>query len=318
MSRSEFAHLGGYEIVRPLAAGGMGAVYLALDPAGRQVALKVLHIAGGADASYEHAMRAMFDHEIHVCLLLDHPGLPQVRSHGSDRGVDYLAMDYVRGLDLSELADSTRCGNPALAIAITSAAADALDHAHRQGLVHRDVSPSNLMVTYDGDVKVIDFGIAAPVGTSHGGAICGKAAYISPEQCLGEAVDARSDVWALGVVLYELATGYHCFSGTSELACMVAVVSRDLVLPSALDPMFPRELEDVILTALSIDPAERFASAAELAAALRELPCAYGPTIGRLAIAHAVQQAGGEPCTAGLEASTKPELPIHFRPADAA
>ncbi|HEY3807019.1 MAG TPA: serine/threonine-protein kinase [Kofleriaceae bacterium] len=313
MSRSEFAHLGGYEIVRPLAAGGMGAVYLARDPAGRELALKVLH---GDDP----ALREMFGREVHACLAFDHPGLPRVCSYGSERGVAYLAMDYVRGVDLVELVDTMRCANHALAIAIASSAADALDHAHRCGLVHRDVSPSNIMVTFEGDVKVIDFGIAAPIGTSHDGAICGKAAYIAPEQCLGDPVDARSDVWALGVVLYELATGRPCFVGNSELACMLAVVRRDFVLPSELDPMFPRELEDVILTALAVDPAQRYASAAELAGVLRELPCAYGPTIARLAIACAAQQArGGVTARAtASELSTKPELPIHFRPSAAA
>jgi serine/threonine protein kinase len=316
MSRSELSqlsHLGGYEIVRPLAAGGMGAVYLARDPAGREVALKVLH---GDD----YALRTLFDHEVRVCRLLDHPCLPHVYSYGSERGIAYLAMEYVRGVDLCALVDSMRCANPSLAIAVAIAAADALDHVHRCGLVHRDVSPSNIMVTLDGDVKVIDFGIAAPVGTSHDGAVCGKAAYIAPEQCLGDAVDARSDVWALGVVLYELATGQPCFTGNSELACMLAVVRRELVLPSALDPAFPRELEDVILTALAIDPAQRYASAAELAEALRELPCAYGPTIARLAIAHATQHASGAAVarTVASELSTKPELPIHFRPAAAA
>ncbi|HEY1814458.1 MAG TPA: serine/threonine-protein kinase [Kofleriaceae bacterium] len=299
--------------MRPLAAGGMGAVYLARDPGGRELALKVLH-------SGEPALREMFDREVRACLSFDHPGLPRVCSYGSERGVAYLAMDYVRGVDLVELVDTMRCANYALAIAIASSAADALDHAHRGGLVHRDVSPSNVMVTFDGDVKVIDFGIAAPIGTSHDGAICGKAAYIAPEQCLGDPVDARSDVWALGVVLYELATGRPCFVGNNELACMLAVMRRDFVLPSELDPAFPRELEHVIATALAVDPAQRYASAAELAEALRELPCAYGPTIARLAIAHAAQQARGHVTARATasELSTKPELPIHFRPAAAA
>jgi eukaryotic-like serine/threonine-protein kinase len=323
---------GPYVVYERLGVGGMATVHRALERGvegfERYVALKRLlpHLA--EDASFIKS----FVREAKLASLLTHINIVQIYELGRVGTEYFISMEYIDGRDVRQILRHARkvTGPPPIhvTIGLILQLCEALDYAHTKvdetgtplGLVHRDVSPSNIMVTLEGDVKVIDFGIAAPVGTSHDGAICGKAAYIAPEQCLGDAVDARSDVWALGVVLYELATGQPCFTGNSELACMLAVVRRELVLPSALDPAFPRELEDVILTALAIDPAQRYTSAAELAEALRELPCAYGPTIARLAIAHAAQQASGAAVarTVASELSTKPELPIHFRPAAAA
>jgi serine/threonine protein kinase len=293
MSQYDAAGLGGYEVVRLLATGGMAQVFLARDTNGRELALKVLREDGDA-------VREMFRDEARVGALLDHPGLARVHAHGRAGTTDYIAMDYVRGVDLRRLIGRMRAvhGTPryALAIAIVAAAADALEHAHSAtdqhgaplGLVHRDVSLSNVMITEDGGVKVIDFGIASVGGTcrdSELGTIRGKAAYMAPEQCTGDAIDARSDVWSLGVVLHELATGHRCFRGEGGLACMLAVVRGDFSAPSELVAEFPPALERVICKALSHDPRDRYATAGELAAALRALHLAWSPAASRAAIA---------------------------------
>lgn len=293
MSNSDAGRLGDYEVVRLLATGGMAQVFLARDGAGRELALKLLR-----DDSM--GARAMFRDEARVGALLDHPGLARVHAHGRIGDIDFLAMDYVRGIDLREMIERMRdvTGTPryGLAIAIVAAAADALAHAHAATdddgaplqLVHRDVSLSNVMVSEDGAVKVIDFGIASVGGKcrdSEVGTIRGKAAYMAPEQCTGGTIDARTDVWALGVVLYELATGRRCFHGDRGLGSMLAVVRGDYATPSEIVPEFPHALERVISKALSHEPRDRYASAGELGAALRALDLAWSPAASRAAIA---------------------------------
>jgi serine/threonine-protein kinase len=168
------------------------------------------------------------------------------------------------------------------AVAIVAAAAAGLDHAHRRSgldgaplrLVHRDVSLSNIMVGHDGAVKVVDFGIAsttiASIHTSPG-MVRGKASYMSPEQCLGEPVDLRADVFGLGVVLYELTTGVRCYGGKGDFDRMLAVVRGDYIAPSDLVAGYPLALERVVRRALEVSPARRFASAAEMIDALERI-----------------------------------------------
>jgi serine/threonine protein kinase len=333
MSLSDASGLGEYEVIRLLATGGMAQVFLARDASGRELALKVLRDDGDL-------AREMFRDEARVGALLDHPGLARVHAHGCTGNTDYIAMDYVRGVDLRTLIDRMRAvrGAPryALAIAIVAAAAEALDHAHgatdQHGaplkLVHRDVSLSNVMVTNDGGVKVIDFGIASVGGTcrdSELGTIRGKAAYMAPEQCIGGTIDARSDVWSLGVVLYELATGRRCFRGEGGLGCMLAVVRGDFTAPNELVAEFPPALERVICKALSHDPRDRYASAGELAAALRALHLAWSPAASRAAIACMAtaddsdddRMIDAEPAseTSLTELATRRDLPQHVRAA---
>jgi serine/threonine protein kinase len=155
--------------------------------------------------------------------------------------------------------------------------------------VHRDVSLSNIMVGHDGSVKVIDFGIAqssAQIHRTNPGIVRGKASYMSPEQCLGDAVDLRTDVFALGVVLYELTTGKRCFQGNSDFERMLAVVRGDYVPPSVHVPEFPQALEQVIRTALAINPCDRYASAAAMIEALETVASLEGWTLGT----HATQR----------------------------
>lgn len=213
----------------------------------------------------------------------------------TDGGVHYLAMEHVDGADLREILGRAQRHREALpydcAVTIVAHAAAGLDHAHRRcapdgrplHLVHRDVSLSNIMVGRDGSVKVVDFGIAtsaASLHTTNPGIVRGKASYMSPEQCLGDPVDLRTDVFALGVVLYELTTGRRCFHGDTDFERMLAVVRGNYVPPSVLVSEFPVVLEQVIDTALAFDPAQRFPSAAAMIEALDAVALLEGWALG--------------------------------------
>jgi serine/threonine protein kinase len=295
------SHLGPYELVRPLGKGGMAAVYLARTghgPSARQVAIKVLE-PDAADEGTE-----MFLTEARLVGMLQHPNIASVIDVDIADGRLYLAMEYVDGVDLRQLmvACFARKQLPSyeVALAIIAQAAAGLDHAHRRcdaagrplRLVHRDVSLTNIMVTHDGGVKVVDFGIArSTLSTQHTlpGTVRGKPSYMAPEQCRGEVVDHRSDVFSLGVVLYELTTGLRCFEGATDFDRMLAVVRGAFQRPSVVVPEFPRDLEHVILTALALEPEDRYASCAALVAALEEILCERRWAGGASAIRRAMQ-----------------------------
>ena len=296
--------LGPYELVRRVAQGGMADIYLA-QREGRHVAVKVLnqHRAGDAEA------RALFVDEAHLLAMLHHDNLARVLELDVADGMHFLAMEYVHGADLRELLAACAARHEGVpyetAVAIVAAAAAGLDHAHRRcgpdgrplHLVHRDVSLSNIMVGHDGAVKVVDFGIAtASVSLHHTnpGIVRGKASYMSPEQCLGDPVDLRTDVFALGVVLYELTTGHRCFHGNSDFERMLAVVQGQYELPRDLVPDFPEDLEAVIRTALALDPEQRFASAAALIAALEQVAIRRDWRLGAAPIAATMRELFGE------------------------
>jgi serine/threonine protein kinase len=275
--------LGSYELVRPLAQGGMADIYLGRCADDRHVAVKVLN----RERSKEPEACTMFLQEARVVALLDHPNIARIYDvEVTPDGHHYLAMEYVHGSDLRELLSAASQHSRALpydtAIAIVIGAAAGLDHAHRRctadgkplRLVHRDVSLSNIMVSHAGEVKVVDFGIASTaIQTVHTspGIVRGKASYMSPEQCMGDRVDHRTDVFALGVVLYELTTGARCFAGKSDFERMLAVVRGEYHAPHDIIRDFPPELEQVIACALSIDAGLRYPSAAALIEALERV-----------------------------------------------
>jgi serine/threonine-protein kinase len=299
MEQSPLGRLGAYDLIRPLGSGGMADVYLARHAAipGRTVALKVLSAALACDEDARAELRA----EARLTRLCAHPTVPAVLDAGVIDGRPFVAFELVDGTDLQALLVRTG-GALALeaAVAIVTTAALGLDHAHRRldddgqpaDLVHRDISLSNLMVDRDGNVKIIDFGIAStrrrPAG-ARAGQVRGKASYMAPEQCAGDPVDARADVFALGVVLYELALGVSCFAGRGDFERMLAVVRGDYVAPGVARPDFPADLASVIEIALAADPAQRFASAAALATALGHVARAHGWHLGPHPIARAVE-----------------------------
>jgi eukaryotic-like serine/threonine-protein kinase len=283
--------LGCYQLIRLLASGGMADVYLARQYGVAQyVAIKVLNAHRSADAE----ACALFLDEARVAGMLNHPNLAAVYDVDVRDGLHYLAMEYVNGVDLREMVSKAEAAQTAIsyecALTIVANAAAGLDHAHRRcapdgrplHLVHRDVSLSNIMVGHDGAVKVIDFGIAISTASVHKtqpGIVRGKASYMSPEQCLGDPVDLRTDVFALGVVLYELTTGRRCFQGNSDFERMLAVVRGDYVPPTVLIPDYPIALEQVIRTALAVNPEHRYASAAAMLEAIETVAALQGWTL---------------------------------------
>ncbi|MBA3455057.1 MAG: serine/threonine protein kinase [Deltaproteobacteria bacterium] len=314
------SRLGKYELVRPLGKGGMAAVYLARTGHGRftrEVALKVLE----HDASHENT--EMFLTEARVLGMLQHPNIASVIDVDIDDGTLYLAMEHVDGVDLRELLvacfERKELPSYEVALAIIAQAAAGLDHAHRRcdtkgrplRIVHRDVSLTNIMVTHDGGVKVVDFGIArSTLSTAHTmpGTVRGKPSYMAPEQCTGDPVDHRTDVFALGIVLYELTTGMRCFEGESDFDRMLAVVRGTFQRPSAVQHDFPDDLEQVIMKALARDPADRYASCAAMVAALEQILRERGWAGGSSAIRRAMQVVFGGARDAAIKATI--EMPI--------
>ncbi|MGE5182340.1 MAG: serine/threonine protein kinase, partial [Acidobacteriota bacterium] len=296
----ERERLGKYELVQHLATGGMGSVFLARMPGiagfARHVVLKTLRGANCRDLNYVH----MFLDEARVVATLHHQHVAQVYEVGrAEDGSYYLAMEYVHGETVSRVIDAARERELDLpldfAFTVLCAAAAGLHHAHERrgpdgaplGIVHRDVSPSNLIVGYDGGVKLIDFGIAKAANRdtkTASGFIKGKSGYMAPEQARGYAVDRRSDVFALGVLAYELTTLTRAFSAETPFETIEQIVHGDIVPPSKLVPGYWPALESAILTALELDPDDRFESADEMRRVLEEIARAKGLVLGERAV----------------------------------
>jgi tetratricopeptide (TPR) repeat protein len=277
---------GKYRVGRKLGAGGMGVVYEAEDlRLHRTVALKFLPAGLTADAE----ARERFIHEARTASSLDHPNICTI--HDVDESEDgglYIAMACYKG---ESLKDRIARGGlaPAEAIRIAAEVAEGLAKAHENGIVHRDVKPGNIMVTSDGLAKILDFGLAKLAGEARmtqPGTTVGTVAYMSPEQAQGDAVDARTDLWSLGVILYEMAAGSLPFGRDSERAVLHAIVHEEPKAVKDLRPGFPAEIAGVIRKALAKDPGRRYASAGEMAADLRRLEEVMGahahPTAKRL------------------------------------
>ncbi|MBA3685917.1 MAG: serine/threonine protein kinase, partial [Planctomycetes bacterium] len=259
------ANFGRYRIVRELARGGMGIVYEAEDPALRRtVALKVL--IAGEGASSEAIAR--FAREARAAGQLRHPHIVAVHDAGEIDGQHYFTMDFIRGQELGPAAAKV---DLAQALHWMHSICLALHHAHENGIVHRDLKPGNIMIDGNGRPVVMDFGLAKDVNAdsfrSLSGAIFGTPAYMSPEQAQGRTreIDRRTDVYALGVILYELATGKRPFGGDTLFDTMRAVISDDPRPPIAVRPGLSRDLDTIILRCLEKRPQDRYATAQALA-----------------------------------------------------
>jgi len=276
VSLSPGTPVGRYVIRRKLAEGGMAEIFLAQShgPEGfeKQVVIKRIRAALADDPSFVQ----MFIAEARVASKLNHANVVHIFDFDRHEDSYYLAMEYVRGKSLAEVHRRSRSLGrpmpPVLAAQIGLEVARGLGYAHRLnvhgqpvGLVHRDVTPHNVLLSYEGAVKLTDFGIAkASNRASTAGMLKGKFAYMSPEQSRGEPVDARTDLFALGISLWELLTGARLFDGDSDLAVLRAVQERDIVAPSTLNPDVEPPLSDAIMSALERDPSRRVQSAAEL------------------------------------------------------
>ncbi|SHN88027.1 serine/threonine protein kinase [Geodermatophilus obscurus] len=259
-----------YEIGGVLGRGGMAEVHLGRDlRLGREVAVKVLR----SDLARDPSFQVRFRREAQAAASLNHPAIVAVYDTGEDRSssgaTPYIVMEYVEGETLRDVLRREGVLSPQRAMDFAADICAALDFSHRNGIVHRDVKPGNVMVTPEGTVKVMDFGIARAVSDSAAtmtstAAVIGTAQYLSPEQARGESVDARSDVYSVGCLLYELVTGAPPFTGDSPVSVAYQHVREDPRLPSSVNPAIPPELDAILLKALSKNPANRYQSAAEM------------------------------------------------------
>ena len=278
-----------YEILTPIGEGGMGVVYRAVDTRlGRPVAVKFLR----NDGPFDDESRKRFVQEARAASALNHPHIITIYDIGQDEKGDFIAMEYVPGRSLARLIDRQRLQTDEV-LRYAVQIADALAAAHGAGILHRDLKPANIMVTDKGSVKLLDFGLAKltesvgvkpnddrlPTETARDGArphtergtILGTAAYMSPEQAEGHTVDARSDVFSFGAVLYEMITGRRAFAGDTKLSTLVAILTKDPKPPSHLVPGLSPDLEKLIARCLRKNPERRWQSMADLKVALEDL-----------------------------------------------
>jgi serine/threonine-protein kinase len=254
--------LGGrYRLDRELARGGMATVWVAEDPLlSRRVAVKLLL----PQLAVDEALRVRFRNEAIAAAKLTHPGIVATYDTGDDDGTAYIVMELVEGKTLRSLLDERGRLPVRDAVDISSQVADALEHAHRQGLVHRDIKPANVLVQSDGRVKVTDFGIAKAAGgddLTRTGTVVGTARYLAPEQVNGHPVDGRADVYALGLILYEMLAGRAPFGGDNDMATAVARLTNTPEPIRTARPEVSRPLEDVVARSLARDPDYRYPSA---------------------------------------------------------
>jgi len=283
------ARLGPYEILHPIGAGGMGEVHRARDVTlGRDAAIKVLP----AEVATDYERLARFQREARTTSALNHPNIVTIYDVAEQDGTAYIAMEFVEGLTLSAL-----IANGPLpidqTIRVSAQIADGLATAHEAGIMHRDIKPANIMITGDGGVKILDFGLAKTVAVAGArtipglrqtsptreGFIVGTPHYMSPEQLSGDTIDARSDQFALGVVLYQMLSARPPFDGRT-----VASIIKEILLttPPPLRTVrhdMPEDLEDVVNRCLEKDPSDRFSSTAAVAAAIRR--CGERPVSSR-------------------------------------
>jgi len=260
-----------YRVEARIGAGGMAEVYRGFDPVlNRTVAIKVLLPHFARDAGFV----ARFRREAQAAARLNQPTIVGVYDTGSDGDRQYIVMEFVEGRTLADFLASGRRPTLVQAVELTRKIAEALASAHAHGIVHRDIKPGNVMVTRDGFVKVMDFGIArmqTDVTAPQTSSVIGTPTYLSPEQAQGHAVDARSDIYSLGCVLYELLAGRPPFTGDTPVAIAYRQVNEAPVPPSAHNPDVPPRLDAVVMKCLAKNPANRYQSAEELAADLERV-----------------------------------------------
>jgi serine/threonine-protein kinase len=289
--------LGGrYELGQVLGRGGMAEVYLAHDTRlGRTVAVKTLR----ADLARDPSFQARFRREAQSAASLNHPAIVAVYDTGEDYidnvSIPYIVMEYVDGSTLRELLHSGRKLLPERSMEMTIGILQALEYSHRAGIVHRDIKPANVMLTRNGQVKVMDFGIARAMGDSgmtmtQTSAVIGTAQYLSPEQAKGEQVDARSDLYSTGCLLYELLTVRPPFVGDSPVAVAYQHVREEPQAPSVFDPEITPEMDAIVLKALVKDPDYRYQSADEMRADIEA--CLDGQPVAATAAMGAVGYGG--------------------------
>lgn len=260
-----------YEVQQKIGVGGMADVYRGKDTLlGRPVAIKILHQNFGSDQDFV----ARFKREAQAAGKLNHPNVVSMYDVGFDQGFHYIVMEYVSGCTLKEYIHHHGAQVTVQeAVKITVAIAEGLEHAHMMGIVHCDVKPHNILITDSGRVKVTDFGIARAINSAttmmYTNSVMGSAHYISPEQASGKSINVSTDIYSLGVVLYELLTGEVPFRGETPVSVALQHVKDRVVAPRIKNAMIPPQLEQVVLMALEKEPGKRFGSISEMIQALR-------------------------------------------------
>ena len=303
--------LGPYQIEAPLGAGGMGEVYKARDTRlDRTVAIKVLpeHVAADPD------LKQRFEREAKTISSLNHPHICTLHDIGTQDGIDFLVMEYLDGETLAQRLEKGALPlDQALQIAIEIA--DALDRAHRQGIVHRDLKPGNIMLAKAG-AKLLDFGLAKPTGVglvgpatamptqsaplTSQGAILGTLQYMAPEQLEGREADTRTDIFAFGVIVHEMVAGTRPFGGESQASVITAILERDPVPLSEVQPVSPSALDRVVKKCLTKDPEGRWHSVHDLHDELEWVRAtAFQPAAAATVVADGSDRRWGVPATRG-------------------
>jgi len=317
--------LGRYEVVKHLAQGGMAEVFLArakgIEGFERHLVIKRIR----EEQAHDKMHVQMFLDEARLAASLHHHNIVQVHDIGEEQGEYFFVMEYVHGEDVRKLLTevSSRGERVPLehVITIVTAAAAGLHHAHEQcgpnraplGIVHRDVSPANILVGYDGGVKVADFGVAKAshrTFETESGARKGKVAYMSPEQCIGLPVDRRSDVFALGIVLYESLTVRRLFKDDNDFLTMTAIVQGKIPPPSTVWPKIPPELEAIVMKALASSPDDRYATADHMRLALEEFAASIGLRTSSTALADYMKTQFGRRVEPWLVEDDEPEMEL--------
>lgn len=299
--------IGRYDLITALATGGMGRIWLGrvtgMGGFERKFVIKTLELP--RDTAEAEAASAMFLDEARLLGLLHHQHIASVFEVGQDDGRYYMVIDYLDGHSAHDVWERASQFGAALpldfTLTVASAVANGLHHAHTRkgldgaplGIVHRDVTPSNVMIGYDGAVQLIDFGIAMAAERktkTQTGLVKGKVSYLSPEQVTGRDVDPRTDVFALGILLYEMSTMHRAFRDSSDLATMQRIKAGRVTRPSLVVPNYPLELEIIVMKALQVDPRERFADADTMRRALEALGHRLHLVLGDAAVIEVMAQ----------------------------
>jgi serine/threonine protein kinase len=263
---------GRYQLISELGRGAMGVVYRAHDPViGREVAVKTMHLTVGDSNLSRAELIQRFQTEARAAGILAHPNIVVVYDAGEEAGVFFITMELVEGRSLQALLEGHQAFPMPRAIRILEQACSALDYAHKHNIVHRDIKPANLMLTDEDTLKITDFGTAKILRfnvtqTAH---VIGTPSYMSPEQIKGKPVDGRSDIFALGVILYEMVTGEKPFPGENITTVIFKIINEEPIPPRKLDPSIHPGLSAVITRALAKEPTARFQNCAEMLSALR-------------------------------------------------
>ena len=272
---------GRYEVVRELGRGSMGVVYQGYDPViGRTVAIKTMLTEGLTSQEFQE-FRARFQREARAAGVLSHPNIVNVFDYGEDSGILYLIMEYLEGKSLEKLVEGQNILPIETIIPIYDQVCSALDHAHQHSIVHRDIKPANIMILDNGLVKVTYFGIAKmmSMGMTQAGQVLGTPNYMSPEQVKGRQIDGRSDIFSLGIILYDLVTGEMPFAGQNITTVIYKIINENPIPPRELDATIHPGLSYVICKALAKSPDERYQTCRELAYDLKNFKYLGGPAV---------------------------------------